>query len=160
MGKKVLVVYFSLTGHIKAIAEIVQKALDADTVAIKPVKGLDPNKGMTFAWGGYQAKMKKIPELEPYECDVGNYDLVVLGSPVWAWTLSPPIRSFLKENDLTGKKVAFWMCSMGPTKKAAPRFKNALPECNLISELHLIDAKDENWDKNYSKAAEWAQALK
>ncbi|WP_371805325.1 flavodoxin family protein [Candidatus Lokiarchaeum ossiferum] len=159
MGKKTAVVYFSLTGHTQAVAEIVQEVLDADIIALKPIKSLNSKSSMKFVWGGYQAKMNKTPDLEPYEFDVEKYGFIILGSPVWAWTLSPPMRSFLKQHDLTNKKVAFWMGSMGPKKKAAERFKKALPECNLVGELHLQGTHEENWGENYRKAKEWAQTL-
>lgn len=160
MGKKTIIVYFSLTGHTQAVAEIVQETLGADILSLKPIKSLNPKSSMKFMWGGYQAKMNKTPDLEPYEFDAEKYDLIILGSPVWAWTLSPPVRSFLKLHDLTNKNVAFWMGSMGPKKKAAERFKKALPECNLLSELHLQGAQEEDWEENYKKAKEWAQTLK
>jgi Flavodoxin len=160
MGKKVIVVYFSLTGHVEGTAKIIQGTLDADILSLKPKKGVNP-KGVTkFLWGGFQAKMKKIPELESYEFDADKYDLVVLGSPVWAWNLSPPIRAFVTQNNLKGKDVAFWMNSMGPTKKVSGRVRNVLEGSNVISELHLVDPQDKNWENNHSLAKEWAESLK
>lgn len=42
--------------------------------------------------------MAETPELEPYEFDTDAYDRFVFGFPVWAGNITPPIRSFVKDN--------------------------------------------------------------
>jgi len=42
----------------------------------------------------------------------GPYDLVVIGTPVWAWSVSPPVRSYLAANKGRLPDVAFF-CTMG-----------------------------------------------
>ena len=58
MEQKVLVIYYSLTGNTKLIAETIQNAIGADVQEIKPIKDLDPESGTRFMWGGMQATMK------------------------------------------------------------------------------------------------------
>ena len=91
--------------------------MEADMLELKPIKELNPEKGTKFMWGGAQSKMKKKPELVPIDIDPLEYDLVILGTPVWAWTFNPAIRSFLSMFDLAEKKVALWTCSAGSGNK-------------------------------------------
>ena len=87
-----LVVYYSLEGSTKLIADIAT-ALGADLLELKPVKEeINPKSFLKFFWGGRQVVLKKIPELVPYERDIGKYDLIVIGTPVWAFNYAPPIR--------------------------------------------------------------------
>ena len=65
MSKKILIVYYSLTGNTKYIAELIKEAINADILPIKPIKELNPKGTMKFIWGGAQATMKKKPKLEP-----------------------------------------------------------------------------------------------
>ncbi|MGJ5140996.1 flavodoxin family protein [Bradyrhizobium oligotrophicum] len=44
--------------------------------------------------------------------DLSSYDLVVVGTPVWAWSLSSPVRSFLLASRSRLPAVAFF-CTLG-----------------------------------------------
>ena len=100
MSEKILIVYYSLTGNTKMIAEAIAEGINAEILALKPKKELNPKGFMKFVWGGYAARMNKKPELETIEIDPLSYDLIILGGPVWAWTYCPPIGSFLSKYDL------------------------------------------------------------
>ena len=113
MDSKILIVYYSLTGNTRFIAETIKDILKADIQEIKPIKDVKPKGAMKFFWGGYKATMKKKPELEPIEKDPKDYDVIIIGTPVWVWTIAPPIRSFLSEYDLSNKKVGFLCCHAG-----------------------------------------------
>jgi flavodoxin len=134
---KILIVYYSLTGSTRFIAETLEEELEADILELKPIKELNPDSGMKFMWGGAQARMKKKPELENFEISPLEYDLVILGTPVWAWTFNPAIRSFLSMFDLTEKKVALWTCSAGKGNKAMDRFKKALKHSDVIGQIQF-----------------------
>ena len=158
MGK-VLVVYYSLTGNTKMIAEAIVGSINSDVLELKPVKELDAESGMRYFWGGFQATMKKKPKLEEFDIDPLEYDLIILGTPVWAWTFSPPIRSFLNKYDLTDKKIALWVCAQGNGIKAMDRFKDALKNANIIGEIRFKEPKQNEPDKAKEKARIWAKRL-
>jgi flavodoxin len=132
---KVLVVYYSLTGNTKLIAKKIKETLNADILALKPIKELKADSSMKYFWGGAQAVMKKKPKLEEFEIEPLDYDLLFLGTPVWAWTYSPPMRSFLSKFDLSNKKVALWMCAGGDGIKAMKRFKDAVRTAKILSDI-------------------------
>ena len=158
MPNKTLIVYYSLTGNSKFIAESIKDVIDADILSIKPVKELNPEKSSRFFWGGYQANMKKKPKLEPFDINPLDYDLIILGTPVWSWTFSPPIRSFINKYDLSGKKVALWSCSDGGTEKAIIKLKEELTGVNIIGDLNLKTPL-KNPEDSKKKAIEWAQNM-
>jgi flavodoxin len=133
--KKILIVYYSLTGSTRFIADSLSNSMDADLLELKPLKELNPEKGTKFMWGGAQSTMKKKPDLEPIELDPEGYDLIIIGTPVWAWNFTPPVRSFLSMFDLTDKKVALWTCSAGAGNRAMGLFKKALKKSDIIGEI-------------------------
>jgi flavodoxin len=61
-----------------------------------------------YVLGGRDALKKYLTEIEPLKRDVAAYDLVVLGTPVWAGTMAPAIRTVIAENKEKFKKVAFF----------------------------------------------------
>ena len=158
MSKKPLIVYYSLTGNTQFIAEAIKGVIDADILALKPVKELNPEKSSRFFWGGYQANMKKKPNLEPFDINPLDYDLIILGFPVWSWTFSPPTRTFITKYDLSGKKVALWSCSQGGTEKGINKIKIELEGANIIGTLNLTEPLKKP-EESKKRAIEWAQNM-
>lgn len=142
---KTAVVYYSMSGNTKMIAEMIGKGLSADIIEIVPQKAY-PDKGMKkFLWGGKAAVMGDMPALEPYSFDADQYDTIIFGSPVWASNISPPIRSFVKMNKekLDTKQFGLFLCfSGGGADKAVLKLKNLLNMVDFKAELILVDPKE------------------
>lgn len=66
--------------------------------------------------------------------DLYKYEVVFIGTPVWAWSVTPAIRTLLKENNFAGKKVVLF-CTMGCNgdKRAFKQLKELLPDAEIIS---------------------------
>lgn len=156
---KVLVVFYSLTGNTKLIAEAIQKTANADILEIKPVKELKDEGSMKYFWGGFQAIMKKNPKLKPFDINPLEYDIIFIGSPVWAWRYTPPIHSFMKKYDLSGKNLALWMCSGGDGEKAMGRFKDALKSTNIIGDISFQEPLQKGSEEATENAIAWAKLI-
>lgn len=112
---KTAVIYYSMSGTCEKIAELIKKETDADLIRLIPKKAY-PDRGFKkFYWGGKSALMAEKPELEPYEFDAGRYDLIVFGTPVWASTFTPPLRTFIEDNRdaLASKRIAAYASFKG-----------------------------------------------
>lgn len=109
---KAVVVYYSLEGNTEYAARILAEELGADIIRIDPEKPYPTGKSK-FLVGGKDATMKIKPMLKKYSFDSKAYDTVIIGTPLWAWTMAPPIRTFLSENDLSDKAVHFFVSSGG-----------------------------------------------
>lgn len=160
---KILIVYYSLTGSTRFISETLMEPLKADILELKPIKELNPDKGSKFMWGGAQATMKKKPKLEPIEIDPLEYDFIVLGTPVWAWTFNPAFRTFLSKFDLAEKKVALWTCSAGSGNRAMEKFKKALKKSDIVGQIQFRFSFQEPLDQELTeykiRAKAWALEL-
>ena len=158
---KTLIVYYTLEGNTHYAAKKIASLLDADMLRIKPVKTY-PRKGFRkYLWGGKSAVMAETPELEPYTFDASAYDRIVFGFPVWAGNVTPPLRTFIKENDLSGKRFAAFACQSGAgAEKAFEKLKAALGIRELDAELVLIDPKAKPDPKNEKKISGFCGKLK
>jgi len=156
---KILIVYYSLTGNTQFIAEALRDSVEADILELKPIKELTADKGTRFMWGGIQSTMKKTPELMDFDINPLEYDLVILGTPVWAWNISPPMRSFLSKFDLTGKNVALWMCHAGDGIKAMIRFKEILKSANIVESITFQQPLKNDSDTNKERAIDWIKSV-
>ncbi|MFX0024545.1 MAG: flavodoxin family protein, partial [Candidatus Hermodarchaeota archaeon] len=103
--------------------------------------------------------MKIKPKLKPFDTNPLEYDLIILGTPVWAWTYTPPIHSFLSKFDLSGKNVALWTSSDGDGVRAMNKFKKALKNANILGEIRFKSPKQREPIKSKQKAADWAKDI-
>lgn len=103
----ILCVYYSRTGKTRATMEAVAKELEADLVEI--TDGVD-RKGLGgFLRSGFDAVRKSTRYLEPFTTPkpVKDYDLVIVGTPVWAGRCSSIVREFLKKYGKDCREVAY-----------------------------------------------------
>ena len=159
MVNKILIVYYSLTGNTKFIAETIQEILNAEIQEIKPKKDVKPKGAMRYFWGGYKATMKKKPSLEPIEKNPNNYDVIIIGTPVWAWTIAPPIRSFLTQYDLSNKKVGFWCCHAGSPGGTLRIMEKCAPDSEVLDKIKFIDPLKKDTEEAKNKAIDWANEI-
>ena len=142
---KTAVVYYSMSGNTAFAAEKIAKALDADLIEIKPQKQY-PDKGFRkFLWGGKSAVMAETPALEPYVFHPEQYEQIIFGFPVWASNITPPLRTFIRDNSdgLRGKRVAAFACQSGSgAEKAFQRLCACLNAEALAAQMILIDPKE------------------
>ena len=148
-------------GNTEYAAQKVAEELGADLLRIEPKKAYPDSGFRKFLWGGKSAVMAETPELEPYEFDGTAYERVILGFPVWAGNVTPPIRTFLKENDLSGKSLAAFACQSGAgAEKAFGKLLAAVGADKLEAELILIDPKDKPSEANEQKIQAFCEKLK
>ncbi len=80
---------------------------------------------------------------------------------MWAGNVTPPIRRFIKDNELSGKHIAAFACQSGSgAEKAFEKLKAALVIQELEVELVLIDSKAKPDPMNDKKISEFCKRLK
>lgn len=100
---KVLVVYYSLTGHTKDIAEQISAKTDADIFEIKTVETY--SSPSVYMKSKKELTSKNYPELQESLPNVADYDTIFVGGPVWWYTMAPALYSYLKVTDFGGTRV-------------------------------------------------------
>ena len=112
---KTLVVYYSRTGNTKEVAEVIAADLEADIVRIED--NADRTGALGYLRSGLDALRGRSGSIRATETDPADYDLVIVGSPVWAGRLSTPVRTYVADNKAALKHVAFF-CTEGATGAA------------------------------------------
>ena len=94
-----LVVYYSNSGHTRAVAEKIADGLCADIqeIRLSRAKGLPIFFMLRAVWGIIRrASWPVVNEPAP----LNGYRLLVVGSPIWGGRMAPPVRGWLKDNRL------------------------------------------------------------
>ena len=102
---KVLVAYFSRSGNTRVIAGTLQRALNADLFEIRPARPYPEDYEQTVEQARQERDRGYEPLLRTRVSNLGAYDTLFLGFPVWGETAPPVIRSFLRAHDLSGKTL-------------------------------------------------------
>lgn len=116
MSKK-LVAYFSASGVTAKAAKTLAEAAEADIYEIKPaviytkadLNWMDKNSRSSIEMKDKTSR----PALADKDADIGSYDTVFVGFPIW-WYVAPTIiNTFLESYDFSGKKIVLFATSGG-----------------------------------------------
>ena len=101
---KVLVVYYSLSGRTRDIAERIQAKTGSDIYEIKTAREIKTSPSFCLK---IKSDLKNgiYPELQGDLPDMGRYDIIFVGSPIWWYTAATPVLAFLSKADFKAKKV-------------------------------------------------------
>ncbi|MCI1208027.1 MAG: NAD(P)H-dependent oxidoreductase [Treponema sp.] len=156
---KTLVLYYSYEGTTATIAKAIAEQLGADCERLSVVNEPKKNGLGKFVWGGSQVLMKRLPRIEPLKYKPESYDLLVIGTPVWAGSYVPAIRTLFHTFRFSGKKTAFFYTDLGGPGHIAEHMEKALSKGTVIGSLHLAKAS-QNIDKAVAAAKSWSSTLK
>jgi len=101
---KPLVVYYSLTGKTKLVAQAIAEALNATLLEITETKPRKPGPSI-YAIGGLEAKMNKGSKINPIDVDLKQYETIFIGSPIWGSRPAPAINSFIYKTNFEGRSI-------------------------------------------------------
>ncbi len=104
MNKKVLVVYFSWGGNTKFVAERIQSQTGGDLVRLTPKVPYPSDYRETVDIGKKQKETGERPILTSTP-NLKNYDVIFVGTPVWWYTMAPPVVTFLSSGEFRGKTI-------------------------------------------------------
>jgi flavodoxin len=105
VGKKILIVYLSRTNNTKTIAEFIQQRVGGTMVAVELKEPYPADYEATVQQVARENETGYLPPLKTTIDRIEQYDVVFLGFPTWGMQLPPPIKSFLRQQNLRGKTV-------------------------------------------------------
>lgn len=108
---KILIVYYSKTGKTKEIAHTMANELaDGNEVKLRRIRMKNErNLLATYLLDTKKAIRKEKPEIEVIDLNHEEYDLILLGTPVWSANPAPAINTYLERGDFKDKKVALFV---------------------------------------------------
>jgi flavodoxin len=132
---KTAIVYYSYDGSSVLAAEALKGPLQADVFRIETQDEKRRGGLAKYIWGGRQVFSHAKPALKPLALKPEDYDLIVIGGPVWAGSPAPALVSWLDAAKLTGKKVALFLCHQGGRGKAVQKLRALLEGNTVVGEI-------------------------
>lgn len=108
---KILIAYYSRMGITRKVAEYLSQRLGAD---IDEIIDLKDRKGpIGYLIAGKDAAQKRLTEFRAVK-DPSGYDIIVIGTPVWAWNITPAVRAYISNHKgILKDKILIFFCTMG-----------------------------------------------
>ena len=155
---KRLVVYYSLSGNTEEAAKKLAERLGADLLKLETVKPMPKSFAAQIIVGGGQVTFHHVPELKLLEKDVGAFDELILGSPIWNSKGVPAVNAFLQDANAAAKVTAlFFLSGGGEVQKGLEAVAKLLP--NLKHTVSLLDRKHKDSAQNDAKLERFAAAI-
>ena len=153
MSKKILVAYFSAGGATAAAARAVASAAGGELYEIKPAV---PYTAADLDWN--DSRSRSSVEMNDEACrpaiagelpDLGQYDAVFLGFPIW-WYVEPRIvDTFLDGCDIAGKALIPFATSGGSgIANVEKHLRQLYPAANWLPGKRLGRGGDDNWARS------------
>jgi len=107
---KILVVYYSRTGNSRKVAQAISNAFKCDIEEIVDSK----NRKGIIGWlmAGRDSTLGLFTKNRDITKPLDDYDMVIVGGPIWAFTISVPVSTFLNDHGDKIKNAAFF-CTEG-----------------------------------------------
>jgi flavodoxin len=104
-GSRTLVAYFSRSGNTRVVAGLIHRALSTDLFEIRPATPYPDDYLKTVEEVRQERDSGRERDIASMVPNIGSYDTMFLGFPIWGETTPPVIRAFLTSHDLSGKTL-------------------------------------------------------
>jgi flavodoxin len=152
------VVFHSHEGNTRLLAQNIADEIGADLEELLPQKAVTTGP-MKFFWGGSQVMMGRRPPIGTLRNRPDDYDLIFIGTPVWAWTHTPPVSTFLRDHRPEGKKIALFASCEGGPGKALDRMMETLEGNDLLGREWFFAPLKKDREATLRRARDWAREV-
>ena len=135
---KKLVVFYSYTGHTKMIAESIQRKLNCDILEIKPVKPYSTDYQTVVDEEQNNSSVGKTPDIQKIDKNLNDYAEIIIGTPVWWYTIAPVIRTFLTQNDLSNKTIKPFATNAGWLGHTFQEIQKLCPNSKVDKGMNIV----------------------
>ena len=157
MGSKALIVYYSLQGSTRKIAEAIHNNTKGQLFEISPEK--EYSVASAYTKGIIQATRKTKPPIKNTLMNLNEYETIFIGTPVWAFTMAPPILTFLNQYNLENKKIIPFCTHRGNAGKTIADIAVNCPNSEIMEgkDFYKVSNKDHDYINN--EVQKWIQSM-
>lgn len=156
---KSAVVFFSYDGNTRYLAGKISRELNSELIELSVVRQRHATDRETFAWRTRQVSTSPIPEVRFADFAFHEADLIVVGTPVWAGSMAPAVRSFFRSYDFFRTNFALFACYAGRVGSALQHMKDMLIGNTIIGELSIREPLQHNREGASHEVTMWARQL-
>lgn len=156
---KHFIIYFSYTGNTKKVAQKIQEITGGDCIEIEMVHPYSDDYNAVVAQGQEEVNRGYLPSIQTRIENIGEYDTIWLGFPIWWYTMAPPVASFLASHDLADKTIAPFITNGGwGVGHSMEDIQKACPKANITNYLEVRFNGNQEVS-GFNRVASWVEAV-
>ena len=152
--EKSLIVFFSQSGNTRKSAEAIQSLTGANLLELVPDVPYPRGYGRLLKETKKEAEERADREFCPLPFNLSDYDRLYIGCPNWWGALPAPVRTFIKETDLSGREIAFFITNGGSGIESVKEEISALlpSSSRFLGSLSIFDDGEGRLER---RCSEW-----
>jgi len=159
MSEKNLIVYYSWSGTTAKMAKLLQKVTDGKLEEIKVGADVFSNDMYrTSDIAQQQLASGELPDVQNIS-NLSDYDLVLVGGPVWSGQVSTPVRSFLKQTSGFQGKIAPFYTSAGSDEKYETDFGKLTDGLDVVTGIGMTSGSLQNEESASTQLSDWIKQI-
>lgn len=139
-GKKALVVYYSWSGHTKAVAEQIHQEVGGDIIELQPEKTYPTDYRECVDIAKQELEANARPAVATKVDNMDQYDVIFVGYPIW-WGKAPMfVYTFLEQGNFQGKTIVPFCTSGGsPIDGSIPDIQSSAKGATVVQGIESTD---------------------
>ena len=135
---KKIVVYYSYTGNTKKISNMIKEKLNCDILELTPKIPFSTDYQAVVDEYQNNSIQNKSVEINDIKIDLNQYDEIIVGTPVWWYTISPVVVTFLKNYNLDNKTIIPFATNAGWLGKTFKDIEKLCPNSKIEKEMNIV----------------------
>lgn len=142
-GKKILIAYFSWSGNTRKVANQIHEKVGGDIFEIKTVEQYPTDHQSASEVAKKELDENARPKLVNEVNNMADYDVIMIGYPIWWYTAPMAIDTFLESYDLSGKTIIPFCTSGGSEIEGSmPTIRKIAGKAKVRDGLTLVNPDD------------------
>ena len=156
--KNMLIAYYSRTGNTREIANQIHERVGSEIMELQTVKSYPEDYEAVKKQAMQELNSGFKPVLKTKVKEIGSYDVIFVGTPIWWGTIAAPVKSFLSQYDLSGKTIVPFCTHAGSGQGRSVTDISKLCPKSTILEGIAVWGRDAKTAQN--EVSEWLRKIK
>ncbi len=157
---KTLIIYYSFDWNTEFIADNIHRKLkwsEIERIYTKEeiVKKWKLSK---YLWWWKMVMMKEEPEIIENSLNPEDFDNIIIWSPVWAWTIAPPVKTYLSKHKLWKKNIYIYCHAWWPWK-VVEKFKELISWNQYKSAIWFKNPLNTDTQRQLKELIDWIEEI-
>lgn len=137
--RKILIVYFSHTGHTRAVARQIHSLVGGDLLELQTTQTYPTDHDGTVRQAEQEREDDFRPQLSTrFPKTMNEHDVIFVGYPVWAYTMPMALYSFFDRFTFPGKTIVPFSTHMGSGLADGPeQIARLCPQARVLEGLAI-----------------------
>lgn len=154
-----LIVVYSYSGNTRRVAQLLQDMTGGDLLEINTRRHYVGGMAAMAAQTRIERATGLLPSLDVELPDIERYDRILIGGPVWSYTVATPLSRFLSDMDFTGKQVAPFWTDAGSPGEYESSFASQVWGGEVLTGLGLSGSSQLSDEEVTQRLEEWLNTL-